>query len=102
MIIGNLDEDGYIRVSLDELAKDADCSLDQIERVLRQIQTLDPVGVGARDLQECLLIQLEHLKQEESGLMNHCPAQVSPDVVAAILKDHLVDLQKKRYQAVEK
>ena len=102
MIIGNLDEDGYIRVSMDELAKDADCSLDQIERVLRQIQTFDPVGVGARDLQECLLIQLEHLKQEESGLMNHCPAQVSPDVVAAILKDHLVDLQKKRYQAVAK
>lgn len=102
MIIGNLDEDGYLRVSLDELATDAACSSDKIEQVLKHIQTFDPIGVGARDLQECLLIQLDYFQKEEAGLAQHCSTTVPQEVVAAILKDHLVDLQKKRYPAVAK
>jgi RNA polymerase sigma-54 factor len=102
MIIGNLDEDGYLRVPLPELAEDAKCSVEHVEKVLRQIQQFDPPGVAAQDLAECLLIQLEHLQHDESGLTNHLQAAVPMSVVAAILKDHLVDLQKKRYQSVAK
>ncbi|MBS4025333.1 MAG: RNA polymerase factor sigma-54 [Clostridia bacterium] len=58
-IIGNLDEYGYLRTDLEEIANYFQLPLKQIERTLHRIQTLDPSGVGARNLKECLLIQLE-------------------------------------------
>ena len=102
IIIGNLDENGYLRLPLAELGEDAKCSLEDLERVLRKIQTFDPPGVGAKDLAECLLIQLEHIPQDETELADHIHPNVPMSVVSAILKDHLVDLQKKRYQVVAK
>jgi RNA polymerase sigma-54 factor len=102
MIIGNLDEDGYLRMPLPELQADAQCSFEQLERVLRQIQTFDPPGVAAHDLAECLLIQLEHMQQDESGITHCIPDTVSKNLVSAIIKDHLTDLQKKRYPVVAK
>ncbi len=102
LIIGNLDEDGYLRIPLPELQADAECSLEHLESVLHQIQTFDPPGVAAHDLAECLLIQLEHLQQDETGLSHQIPDTVSKELVAAIIKDHLVDLQKKRYPVVAK
>jgi len=59
MIIGNLDEDGYLRTPLEELAATGEYKLEDLEAALKVIQTLDPAGVGARDLRECLLLQLE-------------------------------------------
>ncbi len=67
-LIGNLDEDGYLRRDLDQIENDlaftANVQTDQAElaKVLREVQSLDPAGVGARDLRECLLLQLARLE----------------------------------------
>src|SRR5512138_1373404 len=60
-IIGNLDDDGYLVASFDELAAMGPWSVGDVERALRTVQGFDPVGVAARDLQECLLLQLRHV-----------------------------------------
>lgn len=58
-IIGNLDEDGYLLLTLEELCNLAGCTVEEAEKALKIVQALDPVGVAARDLRECLSIQLE-------------------------------------------
>ena len=58
-IIGNLDEDGYLSASLEEIAAVGEHQLEQVEEALRVVQSLDPAGVGARNLRECLLLQIE-------------------------------------------
>jgi RNA polymerase sigma-54 factor len=58
-IIGNLDENGYLTATLDEIAQAADYSMEDVDEALTMVQEFDPPGVGARDLQECLLIQLK-------------------------------------------
>ena len=57
-IIGNLDEDGYLTASLDEIAPLGDHQTETVEAALAAVQSLDPAGVGARDLRECLLLQI--------------------------------------------
>jgi RNA polymerase sigma-54 factor len=102
LIIGNLDEDGYLRVPLAELQEDAQCSLERLEQVLQQIQTFDPPGVAAQNLAECLLVQLKLLRQNEAGIEQTFPSVFSMEVVSSVINNHLVDLQKKRYQVVAK
>ena len=102
LIIGNLDEDGYLRVPLPELQEDAQCSLERLEQVLQQIQTFDPPGVAAQNLAECLLVQLKLLRQNEAGIEQTFPSVFSMEVVSSVINNHLVDLQKKRYQVVAK
>ncbi len=58
-IIGNLDEDGYLTAPLEEIAAMGNHTQEEIEAALKAVQSLDPAGVGARDLRECLLLQLE-------------------------------------------
>jgi RNA polymerase sigma-54 factor len=58
-IIGNLDEDGYLSASLEEIASVGEHTVEQVEQGLRAVQSLDPAGVGARDLRECLLLEIE-------------------------------------------
>src|SRR5436190_390524 len=60
-IIGNLDEDGYLSASLDEIAALGDHSMEVIEQALKMVQSLDPAGVGARNLRECLLLEIESM-----------------------------------------
>ena len=60
-IIGNLDEDGYLSASLEEIASLGDHSLEIIEEALKVVQSLDPAGVAARNLRECLLLEIESL-----------------------------------------
>jgi RNA polymerase sigma-54 factor len=60
-IVGNLDDDGYLVASVDEIAAMGDWSLTDVERALQHVQTFDPIGVAARDLQECLTLQLRHI-----------------------------------------
>jgi RNA polymerase sigma-54 factor len=60
-VIGNLDEDGYLSASLDEIAALGDHNLEEIEQALKVVHSLDPAGVGARNLRECLLLQIESL-----------------------------------------
>src|SRR5215475_2869719 len=66
MIIGNVDDYGYLKTPVEELAATTGLQADRILDVLRVIQTFDPPGVGARNLQECLLIQLERSGQQET------------------------------------
>lgn len=61
-LVGNLDPDGYLRTSLDELACLVGASREQMEEALSWVQKLDPPGIGARNLQECLLLQLERME----------------------------------------
>jgi RNA polymerase sigma-54 factor len=63
-IIGNLDDDGYLVASVEEIAAMADWPVAEVERALQHIQTFDPVGVAARDLQECLWLQIRLLGLE--------------------------------------
>ncbi len=58
-IIGNLDEDGYLIASLDEIANMGDHTRSDVLEALKAVQSLEPAGVGARDVRECLLLQLE-------------------------------------------
>ncbi len=57
-IIGNIDEEGYLTTSLEEVSNRFGLSEDQVESVLNLIQTFDPTGVGSRNLKECLLLQI--------------------------------------------
>jgi RNA polymerase sigma-54 factor len=66
MVIGNIDEYGYLKATVEELAATTGLPSDQIQEVLKVIQSFDPSGVGARDLRECLLLQLERLGQQKT------------------------------------
>src|SRR5258707_2213124 len=63
-IIGNLDDDGYLVASFDELSAMGPWPVAEVERALKMVQGFDPTGVAARDLQECLLLQLRYLGLE--------------------------------------
>jgi RNA polymerase sigma-54 factor len=65
-IIGNLNEDGYLSIPLDELCQFVHCTMEEAEAALEVVQLMDPLGVGARDLRECLALQLRHLNLEDS------------------------------------
>src|SRR4051794_8652106 len=60
-IVGNLDDDGYLVASLDEIAAMGPWKSEDVDRALKLVQGFDPIGVAARDLQECLLVQIRHL-----------------------------------------
>jgi RNA polymerase sigma-54 factor len=66
LIIGNLDDNGYLKATVEELASTSGLPATQIEEVLKIIQRLEPPGVGARNLRECLLLQLERRQQKET------------------------------------
>jgi RNA polymerase sigma-54 factor len=63
-IIGNLDDDGYLVASVEEIAAMGEWPVTDVERALQHVQTFDPIGVAARDLQECLSLQIRHLGLE--------------------------------------
>jgi RNA polymerase sigma-54 factor len=87
LIIGNLNRDGYLQLSADELAVQAGVTADDIEEVLFLMQSFDPIGVCARDLKECLLLQANSL-----GLKN--------TLVTQIISDHIAHLENKNYKAI--
>jgi RNA polymerase sigma-54 factor len=99
ILIGNIDDDGYLRTPLSDIARDAGVPEADVQAVLTQIQTFDPAGVGARELSECLLIQLKHLQQE---LVGSSARSCSLAVVEAIITNHLKDLEKKHYARIAK
>jgi len=65
-LIGNIDEHGYLRATLDELTQAAGVSSEQMLEVLKVVQTFEPAGVGARDLRECLMLQLERAGRQDT------------------------------------
>jgi RNA polymerase sigma-54 factor len=66
MLIGNIDEYGYLKATLEELTASTGLPAEKILDVLKVIQTFEPAGVGARDLRECLMLQLERTGQKET------------------------------------
>jgi RNA polymerase sigma-54 factor len=88
-IIYNLNDDGYLETPVEELAAQLEVEAVAVQQVLRRIQQFDPPGVAARDLRECLLIQLRNLGMEES-------------LAAKIVADHLGMLEKHRYAEIAK
>ncbi len=64
-LVGNLNERGYLEIGTDEIAAYLEVPQEHVEYILRQLHTLEPVGIGARNLRECLLLQLE--AQSEQG-----------------------------------
>ncbi len=65
-LVGNLDEDGYLLLSLEELMELTECTAQEAEAALKAVQALDPIGVAARDLRECLSLQLDALGLRDS------------------------------------
>jgi len=99
LLIGNLDDDGYLRTSLPEIVAGSDITVAEAESVLRDIQSFDPTGVGARDLSECLLLQLGHLGRSSLGAR---PGALKGSIVEAVVQHHLKDLEKKQYAKIAK
>jgi RNA polymerase sigma-54 factor len=86
-IVGNLDDDGYLKVSLEDICSETNLPPDLVGGVLRKVQQFDPPGVGARDLTECLLIQLEQLA-------------VRDPLAEKIVSEHLSLLKNRNYPAI--
>jgi RNA polymerase sigma-54 factor len=100
LIIGNIDDYGYLKASIDELVMTTNVEPDRIENVLRTIQTFHPPGVGARDLRECLMLQLERKKLKhtlEYKIVSECFDALSkrriPEIARVLGRD-LDDIQE--------
>jgi RNA polymerase sigma-54 factor len=98
-IISYLDAEGYLRVELEQIRQEsiATMSLDDLEAALKVVQTLEPAGVGARNLQECLLLQLDAIESDEEMSQGHDFA-----LERAIITTHLHDLEMNRYPQISK
>ena len=101
LIIGNIDDDGYLRTPLEEIAAEAGVSTEHVETVLNHIQTFDPAGVAARSLEECLLIQLGSLDRTV-GVVDGRRIRLKGSLVEGIVRHHLKDLEKKHYSRIAK
>jgi len=86
-IIGNLDEDGYLRSELEEIAQRCGAAAEEVARVLELVQGFDPPGVAARSIQECLLLQLKR---------DPLPDPVSVEII----ETYFDDLSRRRYQDI--
>ena len=87
LLIGNIDDSGFLTTTPEEVAGNTGLDVEDLNRLLQLVQTFHPVGVGARNLRECLLIQLKRLGKE--GALEW-----------KIISNHLEDLAKKRYPEI--
>ena len=88
-IIGNLNEDGMLQMTIEEIASQSGFDRTAVERVIQKIQAFDPPGIAARDLRECLLLQARQIYPQES-------------LMEKIIDRHLDLLAKKNYQSLAK
>ena len=100
MIIGNIDDSGYLRATLEEMSTATGTPPGKVEEVVKLIQTFHPPGVAARDLQECLLIQLERLNKQHTlefkivrDYMEALGKRRMPEIARGLGED-VVDIQK--------
>lgn len=97
-IIGSIDEDGYLHRSLESIVDDlifshgVSVTEADVERVLKQIQRLDPVGIAARDLRECLIVQLEVLPEDTPGR----------SIALRMLQEAFKDFTMKHFEALKR
>ncbi len=88
-VIGNLDNDGYLRVTVPELSEMTGRTEEQVAEALKLVQSFDPPGVAASDLKECLILQAEQIDADNQ-------------LVVDIIQDHLPLLQKRDYAAISR
>ena len=88
-IIGNINDDGYLASPVEEIAQQIKQPADKVDAILKRIQEFDPAGVGARDLQECLLLQTKHLGADA-------------DIIQEIIAHHMHDLERHNYPHMAK
>ena len=86
-IIANIDDDGYFKADIDEIAHLLNTTREYVEKILSVIQGFDPAGVAARNLQECLFLQLKDEKRDDP-------------LLEKIINEHLDNLANKRYQKI--
>jgi RNA polymerase sigma-54 factor len=86
-IVGNLNKDGFLDCTIEEVAEMSNATVEAVEGVLSKMQSFDPIGVCARDLKECLLIQADHFGFKDT-------------IVSDIITNHLHDLEKKNYKGI--
>jgi len=97
-IIGSLDKEGYFKASMEKIVNELilfehiEVTLDQAEKVLKKIQTLEPIGIGARNLQECLLIQIRNSSYDPYYSY----------LAEKILSDHFEDFANRRFDNIQK
>jgi RNA polymerase sigma-54 factor len=89
LVIGNINEDGYLTVTEEELARMAGVSLEKVREAREKIKAFDPVGVGSLDLKEALLAQMDNLK-------------IDDEVTRQIVQHHLPLLEKSDYAQLAK
>jgi RNA polymerase sigma-54 factor len=90
-VIGNLDSRGYLQATAEEISEQVPgTSPADVESVIKRIQRLDPVGVAARSVQECLLVQIEALGYDRDPIL------------VSLVREHLEDLEKHRYKPLTK
>jgi RNA polymerase sigma-54 factor len=106
-IVGNLDENGYLTATVEELAQDGKYSMDEVEEALAVVQEFDPLGVGARDLRECLLMQLKTLdpqntlaQQIVSEHLKHVQANQLKEIARALNRP--VEVVKRAVEVIKK
>jgi len=88
-IIGNLTDDGYLALSVEEIAAELHCDVQEVEKTLKLVQGFDPIGVAARDLKEALLLQANHYGIEDP-------------LVKEIINNHMPLLERHNYQVIAK
>jgi RNA polymerase sigma-54 factor len=89
VLISYVDEDGYIKVPLEQIAQEENIELSELTEIIPFLQEFDPPGVGARDLRECMLVQARHIEEDTNDL-------------TMLINNHLKDLEKKNYVAIAK
>lgn len=88
-IIWNINEVGYLTCTLEVISTNLDVPIEEVDKVLKVIQKFEPVGIGARNLQECLLIQLQE--------------SADPNPLAiAVIEEHFEDFKNKRFEKIAK
>jgi len=89
ILISYINDDGYIETSLETIAQEEEVAVKDLEETLPFVQEFDPPGIGARDLQECLLIQAKHLQEDTKDFVT-------------LIRNHIKDLERKNYQNIAK
>jgi len=89
VVIGNIDEDGYLRATEQEIADLTGANLETVNKAIELVQDFEPAGVCSRNIKECLILQLRSLGLEDS-------------FVKTIVEFHLEDIQKKKYDKIAK
>jgi len=97
-IIGSLDKDGYLKTDLEKIVNELklfeniEVTVEQAEKILHEIQKLEPVGIGARSLQECLLVQIRNSSYDPYYSY----------LAEKILSEHFEDFVNKRFEVIQK